>query len=106
MQARLIFTLVLMVVVVIFSLANADPVPFNYLFGLGEISLALIIIVAALIGAIAGVLSNLSSQLQLRNELNDKERQLRELSRDKNSLVDEVEAQRIKKKRRNRRDQG
>lgn len=91
MQWRLILTLVLMVVVVIFSLANATAVPFSYLFGKKEISLALIIILSALTGAIAGVVASLSSQIQLRRKLQERERFIRDLQRQKGELAEEME---------------
>ena len=81
MQWRLIFTLILMVLVVIFSLANAAPVPFNYLINKTDISLALVIILSALIGALAGVVSGLGRQLKLKRQIDDQEVAIRKLRR-------------------------
>lgn len=78
MQWRLILTLILMVLVVIFSLANAAAVPFNYLIGKKDVSLSLIIIISALIGAIAAVIAGLSNQLKLSRELEEKNQQIRQ----------------------------
>jgi uncharacterized integral membrane protein len=106
MQWRLLLFLTLMVLVVVFSIANAAPVPFHYLVGEGSLSLALIIIISALIGAVAGVLSNLSSQIKLQNALHDKDKQLRELNRDKTELNDELEARRVKRRKKGWRNRG
>ncbi len=91
MQWRLILTLGLMVVVVIFSLANADVVDFNYIIGSSKVSLALVIIVSALLGSIAGVVASLSSLLRLKQQLAEKEQQLRAAKREKTDLTDEQE---------------
>lgn len=99
MQWRLILTLSLMVIVVIFSLANADVVDFKYIVGRSEVSLALVIIVSALIGAIAGVVASLSSQLRLKQQLVEKEQKLRALKREKTSLTDEQEANKRRPRR-------
>lgn len=82
MQRRLIFTMILMVIVVIFSLANAAPVKFTYFFGKKiEISLSLIIILSALLGAIAAAAAGLGRQFKLSREIGEKENQLNELKR-------------------------
>lgn len=96
-------TLVLMVVVVIFSLANAAAVPFHYFPGKETpVSLALIIIIAALAGAIAGVVTSLSSQIKLRQKITEQEQQLRDLQREKTDLTGDVRAQRLNQRRPNR----
>lgn len=101
MQWRLILTLLLMVIVVIFSLANAEAVDFKYVIGEKPISLALIIIVSALIGTIAGVVAGLSSLFKLRQQLLDKDHQLRDLKKDNQGLSDEAKVN--KEQRRPRR---
>ncbi len=95
MQWRLILTLALMVVVVLFSLANAAVVPFHYFIGMeAKVSLALIMIISALVGAIAGVVASLGSQLRLRQKIHEQEQQLRELGRDKAALADDLKTER------------
>lgn len=92
-----------MVVVVIFSLANASVVTFYYLPGKhSEVSLALIMIISALVGAIAGVVASLSSQIKLRQKIGEQEQQLRDLHRDKTDLTGDVRAQRLNQRRPNR----
>lgn len=86
MQWRLIFTLILMVLVVIFSLANSASVPFNYLIHEKEISLALIIFISALVGAIAGVVAGLGNQFRLSRELEEREQLIRKLQRQADEL--------------------
>jgi len=96
----LILILVLMVAVVVFSLANAAVVPFHYFPGReAQVSLALIIIVSALAGAIGAVVAGLSAQHKLSLKINEQEQQLRELGRDKAELVDDVRAQRLNNRR-------
>lgn len=101
MQWRLILTLALMVIVVIFSLANADAVQFNYIVGSKPLSLALIIIISALIGSIAGVVAGLGSLFKLRQQLSDKDHRLRDLKKDNQGLSDETKVN--KEQRRPRR---
>jgi len=74
-----------MVLVVIFSLTNAAPVKV-YFFGEQEISLALIIIVSALAGAIAGILAGLGRRIKLNRLLEEKEVNIRRQQR----LIDEL----------------
>ena len=83
MQWRLIFILTLMVLVVVFSLANASPVAFGFLKYKTNVSLALVIIVSALVGAIAGVVAGLATQLQLSRQLGEKEAEVRELKKER-----------------------
>ena len=106
MQWRLILFLALMVLVVVFSIANAETVAFDYIFGEGEISLALVIIISALVGAVAAAVSSLSSQIKLRNDLHEKDRQLREMNRDNHELSDELEVRRAKRRHKDRRNEG
>lgn len=90
MQWRLIFTLILMVLVVIFSLTNAAPVKV-YFFGEQKISLALIIIVSALAGAIAGVLAGLGRQIKLNRLIEENEAKLRRQQR----LIDKIKSDEV-----------
>lgn len=100
MQWRLILILVLMVAVVVFSLANATVVPFYYFPGLkAHVSLALIIIISALVGAITAVVAGLSSQHKLKQKIHEQAEQLRELSREKADLTGDVRAQRLNHRR-------
>ena len=79
MQWRLVVTLIVLVVVVLFSLSNAATVNFNYIFGSVEISLALIIILSALLGVILSALAGLSREIRLRRLINEKERSIQGL---------------------------
>jgi len=79
MQWRLVVTLIVLVVVVLFSLLNAAIVNFNYIFGSTEISLALVIILSALLGVILSALAGLGRQLKLRSLVIELERKVREL---------------------------
>ena len=100
MQWRLILILVLMVAVVVFSLANAEPVPFHYFpGGQAEVSLALIIIISALVGAIGAAIAGLSSQHKLNQKIYEQEQELRGLGREKADLADDVKAQRLNHRR-------
>ncbi|MDP1809708.1 MAG: LapA family protein [Actinomycetota bacterium] len=96
----MILILVLMVAVVVFSLANAAPVPFHYFVGRqAKVSLALIIIISALAGAIGAVIAGLSSQRKLNQKIYEQEQQLRGLGREKAELADDVKAQRLNHRR-------
>ncbi len=106
MQWRLLLLLVLMVLVVVFSIANAEVAKFNYILGEGDVSLALIIIVSALVGAVAAIASNVSTQIRLKHALDERDRQIREMKHDNTELSDELEARRAKRRQRNRRNQG
>lgn len=75
----LVTLLVLMVLVVIFSLQNAQLVEFSFLIGQSQLSLALIIALSALIGAIAGVVAALGQHMALRRRLAEAEEKVRRL---------------------------
>lgn len=106
MQWRLLLFLLIMVLVVVFSIANAEPVKFNYLLGRGTLSLALIIIISTLVGAIAAFVSNLGSYLRLRNALYEKDKQLRALGQDNSELHDELGERRARRRKKKRRNEG
>jgi uncharacterized integral membrane protein len=100
MQWRLILVLVLMVLVVVFSLANAAVVNFYYFPGRhAQVSLALIIIISALVGAIVAAAAGLGYQHRLKQRIAEQEGQLRELNREKEELSDDVRAQRLNHRR-------
>lgn len=89
----LVTLLFLMVIVVIFSLQNAQPVEFSFLFGRSELSLALIITLSALIGAIAGIVAALSQHLTMRRRLAEAEGKTRKLKAEVAEMAGKLERQ-------------
>ncbi|MTT32438.1 DUF1049 domain-containing protein [Terrilactibacillus sp. BCM23-1] len=59
-QWRILFALILVLIITLLSVANVDPVSVNYLFGMVDLPLIVVIIVSLLIGALlVGIISSL-----------------------------------------------
>lgn len=75
----IIFSLILLIVGILFAVLNADPVTLHYYFGDKNIPLSLVLIIAIIIGAILGVISSAGVIVKLKRE-NAKLRKLTALS--------------------------
>lgn len=75
----IIFSLVLLVIGILFAVLNADPVTLHYYFGDKNFPLSLILIIAIIIGAILGIIASSGIVIKLKRE-NSKLRKLSELS--------------------------
>ncbi len=59
-QWRILFVLILVLIIALLSVANVDPVSVNYLFGMVDLPLIVVIIGSLLIGALlVGIISSL-----------------------------------------------
>jgi putative membrane protein len=65
---KLALILIIMLLGVVFTVLNADPVQFNYYFGSREIPLSLVMTAALGVGALLGVLSCMGVMFGLKRE--------------------------------------
>lgn len=77
--AYIIFSLVLLIIGILFAVLNADPVSLHYYFGDKQLPLSLIIIGTLIVGAIMGVIASAAVVFKLKRE-NARLRRLTELS--------------------------
>lgn len=75
----IIFSLVLLVIGILFAVLNADAVTLHYYFGDKNIPLSLVLIIAIIIGALLGIIASSGVVIKLKRE-NSKLRKLSELS--------------------------
>lgn len=66
-----VVALIFVLVIVVFSVYNAEPVKVSYLFGTARVSLALVIVLSALFGAVGAAIAGLGPQRKLRRETAD-----------------------------------
>jgi len=71
--------LILMLVIVLFSVQNAQFVVFSYLLGSVRLPLALIIICSAIIGALPATLAGVGRRYELLRELANQRNRIKEL---------------------------
>lgn len=83
MQRSLIFALLLILAVVVFALQNSDQLVIKLLFWDVESSIAFIMTLVLLIGALLGVLFSLPSIFKKRDEIHDLESKLKEQAKDR-----------------------
>ncbi|MEJ2141809.1 MAG: LapA family protein [Gammaproteobacteria bacterium] len=75
----IIFSLILLIIGILFAVLNADPVTLHYYFGEKDIPLSLVLIIAIITGAILGVIASAGVIVKLKRE-KAKLRKLTELS--------------------------
>jgi uncharacterized integral membrane protein len=68
-QWNLIFVLLLVLIIAVFSVINVEPVTVNYLFGKAEWPLILVIIGSVLLGALLAGLIGMMKMYQLQRTL-------------------------------------
>ncbi len=85
MQWILILILILILGVTLFAIENVAIISISYLFGQTNVSLALVIVVSVIVGAVLGILASLQSiwkakvcLRQQKKELNDLENEIQE----------------------------
>jgi len=85
MQWILILILILILGVTLFAIENVAIISISYLFGQTNVSLALVIVVSVIVGAVLGILASLQSiwkakvrLKQQKKELNDLENEIQE----------------------------
>ena len=77
--AYIIFSLILLIIGILFAVLNAEPVTLHYYFGDKQLPLSLVLISAIIIGAILGVVASAGIIIKLKRE-NSKLKKLTELS--------------------------
>ncbi len=78
-QRLYILLLLLGIILVVFSIGNADPVTVKFLSLEYEISLSLLIILSVALGAILSIVFSISEFIKMRNKLRAKDRELKKL---------------------------
>jgi uncharacterized integral membrane protein len=78
-QRLYIFFLLLGIVLVIFSVGNADPVTVKFISLEYEISLSLLIILSMALGAILSIIFSINEFVRLNSKLKAKEREIKKL---------------------------
>jgi putative membrane protein len=77
--AYIIFSLILLIIGILFAVLNAEPVILHYYFGDKHIPLSLVLISAIIIGAILGIIASAGIIIKLKRD-NSKLKKLTELS--------------------------
>lgn len=77
--AYIIFSLVLLIIGILFAVLNAEPVTLHYYFGDKNLPLSLIIISAIIIGALLGIVASAGIIIKLKRA-NSRLRKVSELS--------------------------
>ena len=65
----LIFILVLLVFTLSFAVLNAEPAKINYYFGISQMPLSLVLVIAFVIGALFGAVVNVGMILRLKRQI-------------------------------------
>ena len=85
-QTYIILALIFALIVAVFAVINVEPVEVNYLFGIGQAPLILVILISVLMGGLITAAFGTLRLLKL-------QRQIRVLEREKSSMpMDEIKA--------------
>ena len=77
--AYIIFSLILLIIGILFAVLNAEPVTLHYYFGDKHIPLSLVLITAIILGAMLGIIASAGIIIKLKRD-NSKLKKLTELS--------------------------
>ena len=91
MQKSLIFTLLFSIVIAVFAILNASPIPVNLIFSKLEISAALVILISAAFGALIIYSLDVVSRFKSRKEIKALEKELLEVQISYNYLKGQYE---------------
>jgi putative membrane protein len=83
---RLVVTLVVMFVLVIFGVKNMESVSVNYLWGTVNLPMFLLMAVLVLVGAVISAFVGLTEQFRLNARLKNQARRIKDLERELASL--------------------
>jgi len=79
MQWILILILILILGVTLFAIENVAIISISYLFGQTNVSLALVIVVSVIVGAVLGILASLQSIWKAKARLRQQKKELSDL---------------------------
>lgn len=95
MQKNLILTLVFSVIIAVFAVLNATPIPVNFIFAKVTVSAAVVILAAASLGAILVYFLELASKLRIKKAnktaMANYEEQLELFTVKEKSYIEEIE---------------
>jgi|GEM_PF-1248108 len=86
MQKNLIIILVLSIFISLFAILNAGPVPINLFFTTLEISVALVILISATIGAVIVFFLDTASKYKYRKEIKESQKYAEKMENEKAEL--------------------
>lgn len=90
-QLLFIVSLVFAIIVTLFALINANPVVINFYFYKIEASLALIILLSAILGAIIVTTLGIASHFRFKNEIKRLSKDKEELTQKNQDLLADIE---------------
>jgi len=90
MQKNIIIALLFAIIITIFALLNSSPVPINLLFVELDISVALVILIAAALGAILVYSLNMFAKMKAKKKLSISEKALLDLKKECQKLEEQV----------------
>ncbi|MDO8886720.1 LapA family protein [Candidatus Oleimmundimicrobium sp.] len=82
MQWILILILILILGVTLFAIENVAIISISYLFGQANVSLALVIVVSVIVGAVLGILASLQSIWKVKAQLRGQKKELNDLKKE------------------------
>ncbi|MES9993622.1 MAG: LapA family protein [Candidatus Thiodiazotropha sp.] len=83
---KLVIIILIMIVGAAFAVLNADPVGFNYYFGIRDLPLSLIVTIALGMGVVLGVLAGTGKVLALKREIHTLKKRSQMVSEEVNNL--------------------
>ena len=86
MQKNLIITLLFSIFIALFAILNASAVPINFIFAVVDVSVALVILISASIGAIILYSMGAISKLKARKAIKEKDKMIETLNQELNEL--------------------
>lgn len=86
MQKNLIITLLFSIFIALFAILNASAVPINFIFATVDISIALVILISASIGAIILYSMGAISKIKARKMIKEKDKIIESLNQALNEL--------------------
>ena len=92
MRLNFIVALILSIIVASFAIVNSKIVTINLLFTTVSVSQALVIFISVSIGAIIALLFGFVKEIKLKKQLKEKKKEVKDLSKDKESLKEELTA--------------
>lgn len=78
MQKNLIITLLFSILIAMFAILNAAPIPVNFIFAKVQLSAALVILISAALGALVIYSVDMLSRIKTRKQIKHLDKQLEE----------------------------
>lgn len=99
MRNGFVFSLVMALIIAIFAIQNSAVIPIKFLFAQVQISLAIIIILSAVIGAVITVVMGIKKERDIKKKNKDLVKKIQELERTNEDLLNKLEKFKIEAKK-------